>query len=220
MSRAEKIKERILQLQKEMGSSTLIAVSKYYPTEDIILAYEAGQREFGESRVQDLLKKSEELIDREINWHFIGHLQSNKINNLLKVNNLKYIHSIDSIKLLQELYKKEERFAGESLGFFLQVNTSDESEKSGFTDEASLVEAFQIIKQHSESKFYFCGLMTIGRIRTDDFERDAINCFSQLRSLRDSIDESLKLSMGMSSDYQMAIEHGSDFVRVGSGIFA
>jgi pyridoxal phosphate enzyme (YggS family) len=202
-------------IQTIQGPTKLLCVSKTKPaimTHDL---YKHGVRDFAENQVQDLLAKSLELKDlTELRWHFIGKLQSNKINQLLKVKNLVAIHSIDSVKLLQKLLKKE---VEQGIGLFLQVNTSGEMEKSGFTDISQIREAAMMIEQSSSFKLQ--GLMTIGKIRTDAFEKDARSCFQSLVEIRDSLDKDLELSMGMSSDYQIAMECGATWVRIGSQIF-
>lgn len=204
-------------IQKDLQHSTskLICVSKTKPSSSIRELYELGQRDFGENKVQELSDKAQELIElKDIRWHFIGHLQTNKINQVLKIPSLVSIHSIDSLKLLEKILEKKPL---QKCGLFLQVNTSGESEKGGFESLNELKGAGQ--KFASSSDFYLQGLMTIGKIRTDNFEDDARACFERLRSLRDQLAGDLQLSMGMSNDYQLALEYGSDWLRVGSSIF-
>ena len=228
MNRSGILGAKIERLKKELGNNaTLVAVSKYHPASDIIAAYEAGHRDFGESRVQELKEKSEKLKDEGIDdicWHFIGHLQTNKVNHLLRIQNLRFIHSIDSMKLLMELYRKKEYFEGEDLGYFLQVKTSDAEEKYGFQGIDSLREALNFIVEQPKGGPYLHGLMTMGKIRTDDFEGDARAAFKKLvcikqELLRDYSTFDLALSMGVSQDYKKAVSEGSDFVRVGGAIF-
>ncbi|MFT6633532.1 MAG: pyridoxal phosphate enzyme (YggS family) [Bacteriovoracaceae bacterium] len=199
-------------------SSNLLAVSKTRPEGDIRIAYEWGQRHFGENKVQDLFEKSNSLIELDIKWHFIGHLQSNKINQLLGTPNLVAIHSIDSLKLLNKLLGKK---VDSKIGIFLQVNTSGEVEKGGLTDLAQLDEAVENIQKNDT--FFLQGLMTIGKIRTDDFEASAKESFTMLKELKDTLDRthglSLELSMGMSQDFEIAQEYGSDWIRIGTDIF-
>jgi pyridoxal phosphate enzyme (YggS family) len=220
MSRKNLINNALKELATELGDAKLIAVTKTYPTSDIQTAYEAGQREFGENKVQDLFDKATELANhKDIHWHFIGHLQTNKINKLLSVPNLVSIHSIDSIKLLNKLITKE---PAKMIGLFLQINTSGEPEKGGFENWDELVQATQQIK---DSKgFYLQGLMTIGKIRTENFEEDARGCFQQMQTYKHDFSqkldlEGLELSMGMSQDYAIALKSGTDWVRIGSKIF-
>ena len=224
--RAQELAKRLDNLTPTLGNSSLVAVTKYSPVDDIRYAYEWGQRDFGENRVQDLEEKAQSFqkLDLGPRWHFIGKLQSNKINQLFKIPNLFAIHSVDSLKLLQKLYQKESQFEGDSLMFFLQIKTSDEEEKSGFESKEEIYEALSFIEKRSDSKLRFFGLMTMGKVRTTEFEKDATKCFEKLKRLRDDINNnftfpSLKLSMGMSQDYTIAVSLQSDFVRIGSMIF-
>lgn len=207
MNRINFLRENISKLQVELGAHTnLIAVSKTYPASDIKLCYDLGLRDFGENKVQELYEKAIELKDScpEIRWHMIGHLQSNKINTLLKTPNLVSIHSIDSIKLLNKLI---DRITDTTIKLFLQINTSLEDEKSGFVTDEDVLTAAKLIQAQKSVKFQ--GLMTIGKMRTENFEEDAKLCFEKLKSLRDELERVLKLSglelsMGMSNDYRVA----------------
>ncbi|TNF04268.1 MAG: YggS family pyridoxal phosphate-dependent enzyme [Deltaproteobacteria bacterium] len=227
MGNKKEIQKQILHFKQELSPARLLAVTKYSELEDLISAYEAGQRDFGESRIQDLKAKAEELSSRgylDIRWHFIGHIQSNKFNRLLKIPGLTYIHSIDSFKILEDLYKKEDHFEGQYLRFFLEFKTTDEDEKGGIDSYDELAKCTNFILNHPQSKFIFHGLMTMGPIRTENFEEDAIKSFKKLRKTRDQLKADfdlpkLKLSMGMSSDYKFALKEGSDWVRIGSSIF-
>lgn len=199
----------------------LVAVSKFKPVSDIALLYELSQLDFGENKVQELKEKSEALSGScpDIKWHFIGNLQTNKINTLLKINQLSSIHSIDSIKLLNKLLSKN---LDKKIGLFLQVNTSDEDEKSGFEDYQELVQAIKLIQEHDQ--FFFQGLMTMGKIRTDSFAQDAKACFLKLTNIKDKLEnekhaKDIKLSMGMSQDFEIAVKVGTDYIRVGSKLF-
>lgn len=218
----------------------LVAVSKLKPTSSIIEAYECGQRYFGENYIQELETKSnsEEIIEKcsDIKFHFIGHLQSNKVNKLLKVRNLHMIETIDSIKLADlinkaiDKYQKEGdeplRFAAghdERLKVLIQVNTSGEEQKNGIQPEEAPRLADYIVEQCQWLQL--AGLMTIGKL--DGWDGDGPNKdFLRLYELRDTISQQLsiettclELSMGMSSDFEEAIELGSTNVRVGSMIF-
>jgi pyridoxal phosphate enzyme (YggS family) len=213
------ISENLDRISKQLKNNVnLLAVSKTRPKGDIQIAYDWGQRDFGENKVQDLLEKSNHLSELDIKWHFIGHLQSNKINQLLSTPNLVSIHSIDSLKLLNKILCKK---VDSKIGIFLQINTSEEVEKGGFTDINELDEAVLNIQKHDG--FYLQGLMTIGKIRTEDFEASAKESFTILSELKDKLDEthgvSLELSMGMSQDFEIAQEFGSDWIRIGSDIF-
>ena len=218
-------------IRTHLGKAELVAVTKYSPVEDLFLAYEIGQRDFGENRVKDLEAKAQAFLEKgfhDVRWHFIGNLQSNKLNQLLKIKNLYSIHSIDSFKLLEKLYEKATQLLKErNLSFFLQFKTSDEDEKSGFNSKDEVYQALRFIKGKEKEKNFlnFLGFMTMGKFRTDNFEEDAARCFQNLVDLRDSVlndfsFEEIKLSMGMSKDYKIALAHGSDFVRVGSALFS
>ena len=213
------ISENLDRISKQLKKNVnLLAVSKTRPEGDIHIAYDWGQRDFGENKVQDLFEKSRNLSELEINWHFIGHLQSNKINQLLSTPNLISIHSIDSLKLLKKLLSKN---VDSKIGIFLQVNTSGEVEKGGFTDIKELDEA--VVNIQKNNVFFLQGLMTIGKIRTDDFMTSAKESFKMLNELKNTLDRthglSLELSMGMSQDFEIAQEYGSDWIRIGSDIF-
>ena len=223
-ARAQLIATRLEKIKKEIGGAQLVAVSKYFSVLDILDAYQAGHYAFGESRLQELKQKAQQLHDKNIEWHFIGHLQRNKIVQLLKISNLKYIHSVDSLKLLEALYQKADGVLENDVYYFLQVNISREQEKQGLMLDESFMPFAEVINKNSSSRLKFWGLMGMGRIRTEDFEGDARRDFQNLRLLRDEIERqygfaALKLSMGMSQDYIAALSQGSDFVRIGSAIF-
>ncbi len=208
------IKEQYQNVLQSLGNeANLIAVSKRQPIEKIQFLYDLGHRDFGENTVQELTHKAQSLDYPDLRWHFIGHLQTNKINQLLKIPNLVSIHSIDSIKLLNKIISKE---IDKKLELFLQINTSNEAQKQGFSIEDDLSIAIDRI---NSSGHIFKGLMTIGKIRTTSFEDDATSCFSELSNLKQNLGLNCDLSMGMSNDYLLAIQMGSNWVRVGSKIF-
>jgi pyridoxal phosphate enzyme (YggS family) len=210
---------KLKDIQSQLPSVTkLLIVSKTRPLEDIQAYYEIGHRDFGENRVQELLEKSAALKELcpDIRWHMIGHLQSNKINQLFSVHNLWAIHSVDDKDLLEKLIKAEHRLS-QAVNIFLQYNTSREEEKSGFETVESLKEAIQLFPAHSKIKFY--GLMTMGTLRTENFQDEARRCFQELNTIRDSLDSALSTSMGMSQDYQIALEERSNWVRLGTMMF-
>ncbi|XP_065919642.1 pyridoxal phosphate homeostasis protein-like [Dysidea avara] len=202
----------------------LVAVSKKQPVEKIYAAYQGGLRHFGENYVQELSSKAWDLqfgdYD-EIKWHFIGHLQSNKIKQLLSVNQLWMVESVDSIKLADLLNKHwglDDR--DEKLNVMVQVNTSREEGKSGCSPEKCL-EVAQFISEDCES-LNLSGVMTIGKFGHDyslgpnpDF-LTLINC---RKALHKSLTKKMELSMGMSDDFVEAISYGSTNVRVGTAIF-
>lgn len=227
MERKELIQIRLDLIQRNFHpdhTPVLVAVSKKQPVSDIQYAYEAGVRDFGENRVDELVEKSESLSHlKDIRWHFIGNLQSKKINKLLKVPNLYAIHSVDSFDTLQNLIKKEELLVN-PIRLFLQVNTSSEREKGGFLDWDDLAASVNCLLKR-EKTYILQGLMTMSKLRTNNFEEDAKKCFEQLVKVRNMVEgdfdlQNLKLSMGMSSDYLIALQVGTDYVRIGSTIFA
>lgn len=195
----------------------LIAVTKNIEPETINLASEFGLKDFGENRVQEFLKKFD-LVRYDINFHMIGHLQTNKVKYL--VHKIKSIHSIDSIKLAKEIDK---RFGEKQLKVdaFIQIHTAKEETKFGLDPE----ELEQFLNQVQDLKnINFIGLMTIGTF-TDD-EKEIRRCFSTLRKLKDDYShfkteniDLRELSMGMTSDFEIAIEEGSTIVRIGTAIF-
>jgi pyridoxal phosphate enzyme (YggS family) len=194
---------------------TLVAVSKLQPSEAIQAAYDAGQRDFGENYVDELLTKARSL-PRDINWHMIGHVQSNKLSKLLSVENLSVIHTVDSLSLALKINKKLQEIQ-KNLDFFLQINTSDENSKSGIRVFNFFEVLEEILKNCSNLKFK--GFMTIG-------EKGSVEDFEILRKCRKEtaekigVDEEMVwLSMGMSGDFEQALQYGSNFVRIGSSIF-
>jgi len=196
----------------------LVAVSKTFPVEYIKEAYNAGQKVFGENRVQEAEEKINILKNLDIEWHLVGVLQKNKVNKAVPLFDL--IHSIDSFELAQKVSKKAIDI-NKVQDILIQVNTSGESTKSGFKLDYSLIRD-EVAKILELKGVRVRGFMTIGPL-TDD--RDLIkNSFKQLREMRDSIQKELKvdlieLSMGMSSDYDIAILEGATIIRVGSLIF-
>lgn len=198
-------------------------VSKTRPAQDIQTYYDLGHRDFGENRVQELLEKSEQLKTScpEIRWHMIGNLQSNKINQLFGTHNLWAIHSVDDQDLLEKLIKSESRLKSE-VRVFLQYNTSKEDEKAGFEDYDSLKAAAKLIPAGSKIKLY--GLMTMGTLRTENFEGEAKRCFQELNQIKDRLSKELSLpiktSMGMSQDYKIALEESANWIRLGTMLFA
>lgn len=202
--------------------SHLLIVSKTRPIEDIVAYYELGHRDFGENRVQELEMKALALKEScpEIRWHMIGHLQSNKVNNLFQVPNLYAVHSVDDQSLAEKLVKSQDKLA-QKLRIFLQFNTSREVEKSGFETYAELRTAAELI--HSAENLELAGLMTMGTLRTEDFEAEARRCFQKLNELKTRLETEmnvqLETSMGMSQDYKIALEENSSWIRLGTMMF-
>ncbi|XP_015523030.2 pyridoxal phosphate homeostasis protein [Neodiprion lecontei] len=208
----------------------LVAVSKTKPAALVIEAYEAGQRHFGENYVNELLEKGHnpDILSKckDIRWHFIGHLQSNKINKVLAVPNLYIIETVHSKQLatgLNNAWPKFRKTEESLLKVMVQINTSGEEEKNGCQPS----EASNLVKHVIENckNLKFTGIMTIGKYGYDPSAGPNPD-FLKLRELHNKICQELnldsravELSMGMSSDYEHAIELGSTNIRIGSSIF-
>ncbi|MDD3009273.1 MAG: YggS family pyridoxal phosphate-dependent enzyme [Arcobacter sp.] len=193
----------------------IIGISKYSTSQDIKTLYEAGQRAFGENKVQDLKQKMEELDDLPIEWHFVGTLQKNKINNLIDLNPT-LIHSLDSLELAVELNKKLEA-KNKKLSALLQINSAYEETKSGVLPEV----AVEIYKQILElcPNIVLKGVMSIGAHVED--EKIIKESFKTTKKIYDELVPfgAKYCSMGMSSDFELAITCGSNLIRVGSTLF-
>ncbi len=196
---------------------TLIAVSKTKPVEMMEEAMAAGIRTFGENKVQEILKKKPLLPD-DINWHMIGHLQRNKVRQI--AGNVSMIHSVDSLRLAEQIQKEYEAI-GKMADVLIEVNIAREETKFGLMPE----ETETVIRETAKmSHLNVRGLMTIAPY-VDDPEENRIH-FRNLRKLLVDINgknidniSMTELSMGMTGDYEIAIEEGATFVRVGTGIF-
>lgn len=206
----EKLKAEIPQDVK------LLAVSKTKPLEDLEEAYKAGIRDFGENKVQELTKKAENFHE-DVRWHFIGHLQSNKVKYL--VDNVYLIHSLDSINLLNEIEKNFEK-ANKIAHTLIQINIGREESKSGILEE-NLYEFIEEIEKCSH--VFVEGIMVIIPIGNEESNR---RYFKKTRKIFNELKEkqykNIKmniLSMGMTHDFMTAIEEGSNLVRIGTGIF-
>ena len=191
---------------------TLVAVSKTKPNSDLLQAYRAGQKVFGENKVQELVQKAEDL-PKDIIWHMIGHLQTNKVKFIAPFVSL--IHGVDSIKLLKEINKRA-LHNNRVIDCLLQVHIATESNKFGF----DLNEVNEVINNTNEFlNIKIIGLM--GMATFTDNKDQVIQEFNSLKVLFEGIKNKdiTTLSMGMSGDYKLAIEQGSTMVRVGSAIF-
>lgn len=198
----------------------LVAVSKFHPVEKLMEAYSAGQRIFGESRVQELVQKAQEM-PADVQWHFIGHLQTNKVRALLP--HVSLIHSVDSERLLDCIDKEAERI-GRTVDVLLQIHVAQEEAKFGFT----LQEITQLAnsgKLTAMSHVRVVGVMAMATNTDDDAEirREFAEAHHVFYTLKDGCffgDEHFcELSMGMSEDYRLAIAEGSTMVRIGTTIF-
>jgi pyridoxal phosphate enzyme (YggS family) len=191
---------------------TLVAVSKTRQNSAIIEAYQLGQKIFGENKVQELVQKYEEL-PKDIYWHMIGHLQTNKVKFIAPFVSL--IHGVDSVKLLKEINKRAKQ-NNRVIDCLLQVHIATESTKFGF-DISEVNEAINSTNEYQNIRII--GLM--GMATFTDNKLQVIQEFSSLKTVFDTVknEHITTLSMGMSGDYQLAIEQGSNMVRVGSAIF-
>ncbi len=199
----------------------LVAVSKFHPAEAIAEAYQAGQRAFGESRIQELLVKIPALPE-DIRWHFIGHLQTNKVRQLVATRRIALIESIDSERLLRLVDAESER-AGIVSKVLMQVHVAQEETKFGFLPE-ELLDFFRNRGFETLKATHICGLMGMAS-NTDDTARIEAD-FKAIADLRKEILDICPdlrgfdtLSMGMSHDYPIAIKAGANLVRVGTAIF-
>ena len=192
----------------------LVCVSKYQPVEAIRAAYEAGERDFGESRVQELQRKVTQLPE-DIRWHFIGHLQTNKVRDLLKLHPY-LIQSVDSERLLRVINEEAGKL-GMVQDVLLEVHVAQEESKTGFTPKEIADMRSKIGNHEIElENVRFRGLMTMAT-NTDD-ETEVRRCFETVAKSEWRRADDI-LSMGMSDDYRLAIECGSTMVRIGSSIF-
>ncbi len=222
MKQYSDIGERIKRISAALPAGvTLIAVSKYHPVQAIEAAYAAGQRHFGESKAQDLVTKHQAL-PADICWHFIGHLQSNKIKYIAPFIHL--IHSIDSLRLLQEVNKQGAKH-NRTIPCLLQIHIAQEETKFGFTPQECL-SMLDSGAWRELGNIEIRGLMCMAS-NTDDTAQirkefaTVKELFNTIRNKHFACNDSFGiLSAGMSDDYPIAIEEGSTHIRVGSSIFA
>jgi pyridoxal phosphate enzyme (YggS family) len=205
-----------LKQELDKHAVTLVAVSKIQPVSNILKLYEAGQRDFGENYVQELVEK-QAALPADIRWHYIGHLQSNKVKYIAGFVSL--IHGVDSLRLLVEINKQALRH-NRIIDCLLQVHIAKEDTKFGM-DAAELIEA--ITQSAQLPGVNVRGVM--GMASFSDDTRQVSNEFARLKALFDQVSPDMKagsfniLSMGMSNDYRLAIEQGSTMVRIGSLLF-
>ncbi|HCR85389.1 MAG TPA: YggS family pyridoxal phosphate-dependent enzyme [Alphaproteobacteria bacterium] len=214
----DKIAELCSKSGRNISEVKLIAVSKTKPIELIKQVYDAGIIDFGENRPQEAKEKSEQLSGLNINWHLIGQVQTNKVKYITKFCYL--LHSLDRLELAEALQKRLE-FENKKMDCLVQVNTSGEQTKSGIIPD----NADEFLKQlQTCDRLNIKGLMTIAentndKIKVRDNFKSFKNIFEELKSKSFSNVEMKELSMGMSSDFEMAIEEGATMIRVGSSIF-
>ena len=217
------IEEHIAKIRATLPQGVgLLCVSKFQPVEAIRAAYEAGERDFGESRVQELLLK-QEALPKDIRWHFIGHLQTNKVKQIVPFVHL--IQSVDSEHLLRCIDREAEKI-GRTVDVLLELHVAREESKTGFTPEE--LDALIRVLQSDENAFPQVRVRGVMGMATNTDDTDEWRrCFREIaaagkrlgEALGDSTGEPMVISMGMSEDYQVAIEEGSTMVRIGSSIF-
>jgi len=214
------IKDNLLQIKSQLPENvTLVAVSKTKPVSDLMEAYKAGQRVFGENKIQEMTEKWEQM-PKDIQWHMIGHVQTNKVKYMAEYVSL--IHGVDSLKLLQEINKQAAKH-NRVIDCLLQMYIAEEETKFGL-DEKELDEILKFVQNDKLQNIKVVGLM--GMATFTDNQSQLKKEFLNLKSTFDKIN-SLSIvnyqlsiiSMGMSGDYKQAIECGSTMVRIGSSIF-
>lgn len=218
---AENITANLQQIRNKLPEGVrLVAVSKFNPVESIMIAYDAGQRLFGESHAQELVPKAE-VLPKDIKWHFIGHLQTNKVKQVVPVADC--IESVDSLKLLKEIDKQAAK-CGKTIKCLLQFHVAREESKFGFTvDECREMLASDDFK--NLDNVIIAGVMGMASQVSD--EEQVLSEFGQVASIFNSLKQEYfkdcpefkEISMGMTHDYALAIQKGATLVRVGSGIF-
>ena len=201
---------------REPGEVKLLAVSKTFPAADVLEAYNAGQREFGENRVQELEQKVP-VLPEDIVWHLIGHLQSNKAAKAAELAD--WVHSVDSVKLVNKLSDAAQK-AGKTLKILLEVNVSGEESKYGIRTKEDLYQVAEAAV--AAPAIEWKGLMTMAPAAAEGEELKQV--FAGLRQMRDELEQKYsvtlpELSMGMSGDYPAAIAEGATIVRIGTAIF-
>lgn len=214
------IKDNLLQIKSQLPENvTLVAVSKTKPVSDLMEAYNAGQRIFGENKIQEMTEKWEQM-PKDIQWHMIGHVQTNKVKYMAEYVSL--IHGVDSLKLLQEINKQAAKH-NRVIDCLLQMYIAEEETKFGL-DEKELEDILHFVQNDKFQNIKVVGLM--GMATFTDNQTQIKKEFLNLKSTFDKIN-SLSIvnyqlsiiSMGMSGDYNLAIECGSTMVRIGSSIF-
>jgi pyridoxal phosphate enzyme (YggS family) len=229
------IEDRLIKLKKKIenvcktsgrnaGEIHLIAVSKTFPAEAIVSAIDFNQLDFGENKVQELVMKHSQLKGRIVNWHLIGHLQTNKVKYIVPF--IYLIHSLDSYKLAVKTNSEAAKL-GKVVKCLIQVNTSGEEQKSG----CAVSEALKLVKEISVlDNIRIKGFMTISKMISEEDEeagrtivrenfRTLKNLFDEARTMKIPNVDMKYLSMGMTQDYDIAIEEGSNMLRIGSAIF-
>ena len=206
-----KIKENLSLIKDKLNKNViLVAVSKTKPVKDLLEAYNAGQRIFGENKIQEMVSKWE-VMPKDVKWHMIGHVQRNKVKYMAPF--VDYIHAVDSIRLLGEIQKQAEK-NNRQIKCLIQIRIAKEETKFGI-----LPHELELVLESSKSydNILIEGLMGMASFTKD--KNQIRNEFKLLKSIYDEYQSFKILSMGMSGDYSIAIEEGSNMIRVGSKIF-
>jgi pyridoxal phosphate enzyme (YggS family) len=215
------IKNNILEIKNSLPAHvSLVAVSKTKPVSDLMEAYEAGQRIFGENKIQEMADKYEQM-PKDIEWHMIGHVQTNKVKYMAPFVSL--VHGVDSLKLLAEINKQASK-NGRIIDCLLQIHIAEEDTKFGL-DEDELQQLLESEEFRKMENVKVAGLMGMATFTED--EAQITKEFAHLKAVFDSLKtlpltnnlQPATLSMGMSGDYRIAIDYGSTMVRIGSSIF-
>ena len=211
----DEIAEKCLKIGRNPAEITLIAVSKTYGYESVLEAQSCGQKDFGENWSQELVEKYD-FVPKDVSWHFIGHLQTNKAKYV--VPRAEFIHSVDTLRLAEEIVKIAQK-QNKSQKILLEIKTSEEATKHGLTSEKEIDEIAGFCKENENINLV--GLMTMAPF-TDDEEK-VRKSFSQLRLLKDELNGKgfglKELSMGMTGDFKLALEEGATMLRIGTAIF-
>ena len=216
------ITQNLTKIKSQLPSRvTLVAVSKTKPVSDLMESYNAGQRIFGENKIQEMTEKWEQM-PKDIEWHMIGHVQTNKVKFMAEYVSL--IHGVDSMKLLQEINKQAKKH-NRVIDCLLQIHIAEEETKFGLDE----LEFEDILKQIQNDKNEFDNIRIVGLMGMATFTENQNQIEKEFNHLKSIFDNNKKLntdhcqlntlSMGMSSDYQLAISCGSTMVRIGSSIF-
>ncbi len=206
------IVKNILNIKKKIKDTQLIVVTKKQSLDDIKKAYSSGERNFGENRVNELIVKKA-LLPNNIKWHMIGHLQTNKVRSIASFIHL--IHSVDRLKLLNEI-NKYGKLENRIINCLIQVKVAEENKKHGFSEKESI----DLLKSNYKEKYPYVNIQGIMGMATFTSNTNVIESeFKRLKKIYDNVKHIKILSMGMSNDYQIACEVGSNMIRIGSAIF-
>jgi len=213
------IQQNINRIKEELGETMLVAVSKYRSLEELNALYQTGQRIFAENRVQELLDKQKDL-PKDIKWHLIVHLQTNKVKSV--IDKVSLIHSVDSLKLLKEIQKQAVK-KDIQFNVLLHIHVADEDTKFGF-DKDEIIELAKSGILDTFTHIHFFGVMSMATLTSNKEQIEAEfkkthDIFLKLQPLTPIPDAFTEVSMGMSSDYKIAIKMGATMVRIGSKIF-